>query len=67
MVAEGSFDPKTRTFNYTSRCRTYHRQVRPDPLRREAVSNDKWTMESYARTPDGKEYKSMEITYTRKK
>ncbi len=68
MVAEGTYDPLTKTFKYKSEA--------PDvvagkyaPVRsvEKILSNDKWIMEMYGKAADGKEFRTMEITYTRKK
>lgn len=68
MISEGTYDSKTRTFHYKSQI--------PDvlggkyvPMRsvEKIVSDDKWVMEMYSKGSDGKEFKNMEIDYTRKK
>ena len=68
MTGEGSYDAEKKAW-------TYHTQM-VDPMTGKLVKArsverilgpDNWVMESYAAGPDGKEYKNMEITYTRKK
>lgn len=66
MYAEGRYDPATKTFHY--------KQQMPDPTMSAYVDaraterfldDDHWVMESYTEGPDGKDYKVMEIRYTR--
>lgn len=68
MFAEGTFDPATKTFNFIGDM--------PDPMAGKYVKvrstekwidDNKWVMESFMKGKDGKEFKSMEITYTRAK
>jgi hypothetical protein len=68
LASEGSYDPGTRTFNYVGQA--------PDPIAgryvpmrfvEKFVDADRWTVEMFMPGPDGKEFKSMEIVYTRAK
>jgi hypothetical protein len=68
MVSEGTFDPSTKTFTYTGQA--------PDCFSGKYVAMrsivkmvdaDHMTMEMYGPGPDGKEFKNMEIAYTRTK
>lgn len=68
MYMEGSYDESSKTINFSGEC--------VDPLTKKPkkirqtfaiVDNDSRKMESFDYTPDGKEYKSMEIVMKRKK
>jgi hypothetical protein len=68
MLAEGTYDPATKTFTYWGES--------PDPEAgkykktktiERTISDDKWVMEMWDKTPDGKDFKAMEIAYTRVK
>lgn len=68
MVSEGSFDPATKSLSYSGQA--------PDCMTGKIVTMrsvtkmtdaDHMTMEMYSPGPDGKEYKAMEIAYTRSK
>lgn len=68
MVAEGSYDAGTKTFKYTTQT--------PDVLTgkyvparsvEKIIDNDHWTMEMYGPDKSGKEFKTLEINYTRLK
>lgn len=68
MHNEGAFDAGTKTFTFMGEC--------PDPMTwkfvksrttNKMVDADHWTMQMYSPGPDGKEFMSMEITYTRMK
>src|SRR5262245_35226465 len=68
MHSEGSYDAASKTFTYTSEspdCMAgkYVKSRSIDKL----VDADHWTMQMYSAGPDGKEYMSMEIAYTRAK
>lgn len=66
MTSEGTYDPSSRTFHYTSRG--------PDVMSgkyvetraiEKVVDDDHWTLEMYGPDPDGKEYLTMVIEYAR--
>jgi hypothetical protein len=68
MYAEGTFDAATKTFTFLGDM--------PDPIAGKYVKvrntekwidDSKWIMESHTKGKDGKEFKNMEITYTRAK
>jgi hypothetical protein len=68
MNAEGTFDPATKTFSFTFEY--------PDPMKGKYVkgrSSDRWVDENtfvsemWGADRTGKEYRMMEITYTRAK
>jgi hypothetical protein len=68
LASEGSYDPGTKTFNFVGQA--------PDPISGRYVpmrfveklaDTDRWTVEMFMPGPDGKEFKSMEIVYTRAK
>jgi len=68
MYMEGTYDESTKTINFSGEC--------VDPLTKKSkkmrqtyavVDKDTRKMESFDNTPDGKEYKSMEIIMKRKK
>jgi len=68
MIAEGSYDAGAKAFKYTTES--------PDVMTgkyvaarsvEKMIDNDHWTMEMYQNDKTGKEYKSMEINYTRLK
>lgn len=68
MVAEGSYDPATKTFKYTFES--------PDPLQgkyvkgwstERRIDDDHFVSEMHGPGPDGKDFKMMEISYTRAK
>lgn len=68
MHASGSFDPATKTFTFTgesSNCMTG--KVEKTRVVEKIVDNDHITMQMFGPGPDGKEYMSMEIAYTRAK
>ena len=67
-TAEGSYDPAKKTFSYTT--------MMPDCMggeykkgRTVETTNgpDSWTMQMYSPDPTGKEFKCMELVYTRSK
>ena len=68
MVGKGTYDPKTRSFVYftegpdlmTGKMKTY-RGVET------MIDADNWKSEMFEKRPDGKEFKSMEAVYKRKK
>lgn len=66
MVAEGTYDPAKKTFSYTYE---YPEPVKGKYLKGRSVerweSDDKIVSEMYSQSMDGKEFKMMEITYTR--
>jgi hypothetical protein len=68
MYAEGTFDAAAKTF-------TFHGEM-PDPMAGKYVKvrstekwidDNQWVMASFTKGKDGKEFKGMEITYTRAK
>ena len=68
MHSEGTYDPATKTFTYSGEG--------PDVMAgkytvgrmiEKQVDNDHWTMTGYNTGPDGKEFKCMEMTFTRAK
>lgn len=68
MTMEGSFDAATKTMNMSGKC------VNPATGREQNVREtftlvdaDHQIMQMYGTGPDGKEFKSMQIVYTRKK
>jgi len=66
MTSEGTYDPKTRTFHYTSRSPdVIHGKYVDARVIEKVIDNDHWTMEMYTPGPDGKEYMSMVIEYSR--
>lgn len=67
MFMEGTFDPATKTMTMTST--TYDPMAKKDvPVRTvtRILDDNKHVFEWYSPGPDGKEFKGMEITYTRK-
>ncbi|MBL8856980.1 MAG: DUF1579 domain-containing protein [Planctomycetes bacterium] len=68
MTMEGTYDAKTKTFNYTGEMPDVMAGVsKKNRTTEKIVDKDNWVMSSYATGPDGKEYLAMEITYTRAK
>jgi len=68
MHSEGTFDSASKTFTYMGECPDcmagkYVKSRTIDKL----VDADHWTMQMYSPGPDGKEFMSMEIAYTRAK
>ena len=66
MLSEGTYDPATKTFTYWGEspdvvAGKYKKVKSVERI----ISNDKWVMEMWDKTPDGKDFKSMEITYSR--
>ncbi|MGK4568457.1 DUF1579 domain-containing protein [Flavobacterium sp. 3HN19-14] len=68
MYLTGKYDPATKAVNYTGDC--------VDPMTKKSkkikqtytiVDENTRRLESYENDPSGKEYKSMDITMTRKK
>ena len=68
MYMTGKYDEATKTINFTGDC-VDPMTKKPKKIRQtyQIVDNDTRKMESFDIGPDGKEYKSMEITMTRKK
>jgi hypothetical protein len=68
MLSEGTYDAKTKTFLYTGEDTepyTGKKMKARDTLK--LVSADEHVMEMYREPADGKEFKMMEIRFTRKK
>ena len=68
LYSEGSYDAASKTFTYsgdTPDCMAgkYVKSRTVDKM----VDADHWTMQMYSPGPDGKEYMSMEIAYSRAK
>lgn len=68
MAGEGSYDPSARKFTYVSEA--------PDLIAGKTkkvrgvetlIDADHWQSVMFDRTPDGKEFKAMELSYSRKK
>lgn len=69
MKNSGTYDPKTKTISSsgTFSCPMTGEKERWFRTELKIVSNDKHTYTSYGKDPSGKEFKEMEITYTRTK
>jgi hypothetical protein len=68
MTAEATYDPKTKS--YRSVAKTSDPMTGKTKTVRSTdtmIDADTWKSEMFDKTPDGKEYKSMEIVYKRKK
>ncbi len=68
MQSEGTYDKSTKTLTFDT--------MGPDVMTgkyekmrsvEKIISKDKWIVEMYKAMPDGKDFKTMEITYTRTK
>jgi hypothetical protein len=68
MTAEGTYDAGTKTWSYSMQTpdETMTKYVKGRSTEKK-VDNDHFVGEMYSTGPDGKEYKSMEIRYTRAK
>ncbi len=68
MTAEGTASPDGKTLTYASQysCPILN-GTRHSKTIETYIDDDHWTMESYEATPDGGEFKMMEIKYTRRK
>jgi len=68
MTSEGTYDPATKTFTYVGESPDVEAGKYVKSRTTEKwLSDDKWVMESYVPGKDGKEFRCMEITYTRVK
>ncbi len=67
MTGEGSYDPATKSLEMTSKftCPITESEMKMRSVTR-ILNNNQHVLEMYGMTPDGKEFKSMEITYKRK-
>ena len=68
MASQGTYDESTRTVTYDVEgpdvmTGKYEKMRSLEKL----ISKDKWVTEMYTVMPDGKDFKTMEITYTRVK
>ena len=68
MVMEGKYDEASKTVNFTGKGTDY-RSGKDIQMRQtyKFVDDNTQLLEMYTTFPGGKEYKSMEITYKRKK
>lgn len=68
MTAEGTYDAASKTFKYAGEMPDVNagKYVKTRSVEK-VVDNDHWTVEMYGPDASGKEFKSMEITYTRAK
>ncbi len=69
MIATGTYDAAAKLFKFggTFSCPMTGEKNRAYRAELKINSNDKHTYVSYDKTPEGKEFKSMEIVYTRAK
>jgi hypothetical protein len=67
LITDGEYDESTKTYKFTGEMTMPTGQ--PTKIREEIKieSNDKHTFDMYMTGPDGREMRSMTITYTRKK
>ena len=68
MHGEGTFDAASKTFTFMGECPDCMsgKYVKTRTIDKQADA-DHWTFQMYSPGPDGKEYMSMEIAYTRAK
>ena len=68
MMMKGTWDQATMKLTYTGTV-VDPMQKKETPVKEVFIMKDEdiYTMEMYNTTPDGQEYKSMEVTYKRKK
>lgn len=68
MIMEGKYDPATKAIHMKGKMvdPISGKELKVREVFRE-IDNDTHIMEMYCQGPDGKEYKNMEIVYTRKK
>jgi hypothetical protein len=69
MTAEGTYDPASKTFKFTGESPNLEsgRYVKTRSEEK-VIDNDHWTVSMYEpHSGDGKEFKSLELTYTRVK
>jgi len=67
MVANGTYDPSTKTFVEKGK---FTNPVRGEESYRgvtKIINDDKYTYEMYTAGPDGKEFRNLEIVYIKKK
>ncbi len=66
MVGEGDYDPEKKQWTYQTKGTDpiAGKSIKMRSIER-IVDSNKWVMESYRPGPDGKEFKTMEITYQR--
>ncbi|MGH7802522.1 MAG: DUF1579 domain-containing protein [Thermodesulfobacteriota bacterium] len=67
MIGSGSYDPSTKTFVDKG---TFSCPAQSEKSYRSVttiINKDKYTYEMYTTDPDGKEFRNMEIAYTRKR
>jgi hypothetical protein len=69
MQSAGTYDPASKTFKFSGdfSCPMTGEKKRWFRTELKVVDNDTHTYTSYSKTPDGKEFKEMEITYKRVK
>ena len=68
MPAHGTYDESTKTFAYdTTGPNVMTGKYEKMRSTEKSLGKDKWVAEMYKTLPDGKEFKTMEITYTRVK
>jgi hypothetical protein len=67
MTSEGTYDPKTRTFHFTSQSPDVGsgKYIETRVIEK-VIDDDHWTMQMFGPDPDGKEYMMMEIEYSRR-
>jgi hypothetical protein len=67
-MMEGTYDPATKTFTYTMQCSDpMAGKTTTSRMIEKQTSPDTWMVEMYGPDKAGKEFKTMEMTYTRAK